>query len=62
MSQQVEIDYWAEGPTDRHVARKLIAAAGAIPGADYSARRGASPGKGYLDARIGAFNAAAQFK
>ena len=59
MSAVVEINYWGEGPTDRAAARKLIYVAGGAPGADYSKRRGASPGKGYLDTRLRAFNAAA---
>lgn len=57
----VSINYWAEGPTDRAVARKLITHAGARPGADYSGRRRAAPGKDYLDKRIGSFNQAAHF-
>ena len=36
MSALVEINYWAEGPTDRAVARKLILQAGGQPGADYA--------------------------
>ena len=55
----VEVSYWAEGPTDRAAARKLITAVGGVPGADYSRRRGSSPGKDYLDANIHRFNAAA---
>ncbi len=57
----VRINYWAEGATDRAVARKLISHVGGEPGNDYSARRGASPGKDYLDRKIASFNAAAQF-
>lgn len=61
MSVSVEVNYWAEGPTDRAAARKLIQLAGGAPGADYSQRRGAAPGKDYLDSRLRAFNAAAKF-
>jgi hypothetical protein len=56
----VRINYWAEGPTDRAVARKLIEAVGGEPGADYSRRRGATPGKAYLDANLLRYNAAAR--
>lgn len=56
----VEFAYWAEGPTDRAVARKLIKLIGAVPGPDYSGRRRASPGRDYLDANVARFNAAAQ--
>lgn len=58
----IEVFYWAEGPTDRAAARRLISAAGAIPGADYSKRTGAAAGKDYLDANIHRFNAAAAHK
>lgn len=60
MSALVEINYWAEGPTDRAVARKLILQAGGQPGADYAQRRGASAGKDYLDKKLLAFNAGAK--
>jgi hypothetical protein len=56
----VRVNYWAEGPTDRAVARKLIDAVGGEPGADYSRRRGATPGKAHLDANLRRYNAAAQ--
>jgi hypothetical protein len=55
----VSISYWAEGPTDRAVARKLIYTAGAVPGPDYGTRRRAAPGKDYLDLNLGRFNRAA---
>lgn len=58
----VRINYWAEGPTDRAAARKLIRAVGAEPGDDYSVRRTASSGKDYPDARLRAFNAAAHWQ
>ena len=61
MSALVEINYWAEGPTDRAAARKLIAIAGGSAGADYSRRRGAASGKDYLDANLGRFNLAARY-
>ena len=57
---RVEFAYWAEGPTDRAAARRLIEAVGAAPGADYSGRRRASPGKDYLDANVARYNAAAR--
>ena len=60
MSQPVEVNYWAEGPTDRAVARKLIAVAKGRPGADYAKRRGSHPGKDYLDSKLRAFNEAAR--
>ena len=56
----VRVNYWAEGPTDRFVARRIIAAAGGEPGDDYSARLRAAPGKDYLDAQLARFNAAAR--
>lgn len=56
----VSVAYWAEGPTDRAAARRLIAAVGAEPGPDYAQRRGAVSGKDYLDRRLSAFNAAAR--
>lgn len=59
MSSRTEVNYWAEGETDRAAARKLISSLGGVPGADYSTRRGASPGKDFLDRRIDAFNKAA---
>ena len=58
---QVRINYWAEGPTDRAAARKLIRHVGCEPGDDYSIRRKASPGKDFLDKRITSFNAAAHY-
>ena len=61
MSVRVEVNYWAEGPTDREVARRLIEQAGGTPGADYARRRGASPGKDYLDKKLVAFNAGARY-
>ena len=61
MSRLVEVNYWAEGPTDRAVARRLIVEAGGVPGPDYSKRRGATPGKDHLDARLPSFNSAARF-
>lgn len=60
MSGLVRFNYWAEGPTDRAAARKLIRAVGGVPGDDYSQRHGASPGKDYLDKRLAAFNASAK--
>lgn len=59
MSPRIEVNYWAEGPTDRAAARKLILTAGGEPGADYSTRRGASPGKDFLETRLPSFNQAA---
>lgn len=61
MSMLAEVNFWAEGPTDRALARRLIREAGGRPGADYAQRRGASPGKDYLDKRLRAFNSAARF-
>lgn len=61
MSALVEVNYAAEGPTDLAVARKLIRLAGGVPGADYSVRQGAAPGKDRLDRRLEAYNAAAQY-
>lgn len=61
MSGPVEVRYWAEGPTDRAMARRLIRAAGGMPGADFAQRRRAAPGKDRLDHRLAAFNAAARF-
>lgn len=58
----VSVNYWAEGPTDRAAARQLIRAAGAVPGYDYSVRSTSSPGKDFLDSKLGAFNAAARFQ
>lgn len=58
---RARIDYWAEGPTDRAAARKLIRHVGGEPGTDYSGRRTAAPGKDYLDRRLSSFNAAAKF-
>ncbi len=55
------INYWAEGPTDRAVARRIIEVSGNEPGDDYSGRRRASPGKDYLDANLSRFNAAARY-
>lgn len=57
----VRVSYWAEGPTDRAAARKLIQVAGAEPGDDYSVRRGAASGKDFLDRRLRAYNAAAKW-
>ncbi|MDX2288686.1 MAG: hypothetical protein NW217_07680 [Hyphomicrobiaceae bacterium] len=57
----VSVNYWAEGPTDRAAARKLIRVVGGEPGADYSIRSGASPGKDFLDARLRAFNEGAKW-
>lgn len=57
----VSVNYWAEGPTDRAAARKLIISAGAQPGADYSLRRGSAPGKDHIDKRLAGFNSAARF-
>jgi hypothetical protein len=56
----VRVNYWAEGPTDRAVARRLIEAVGGEAGADYSRRRGAASGKAHLDANLLRYNAAAQ--
>jgi hypothetical protein len=56
-----EIRYWAEGPTDRAAARKLIVTVGGRPGADYSERRSAASGKDRLDQKLPAFNAAARY-
>jgi hypothetical protein len=56
----VEINYWAEGPTDQAIARRLIRFAGGQPGADFSRRRGKVRGKDYLDGRIAAFNSGAR--
>lgn len=60
MSDRIRVNYWAEGPTDRAAARKIIEFAGGEPGLDYSKRRGATPGKDYLDKKLVAFNSAAQ--
>ena len=57
----VRVNYWAEGPTDRAAARKLIEVVGGEPGDDYSGRRRALSGKDYLDDNLGRYNAAAQY-
>lgn len=59
MLQPTRVLYWAEGPTDRAVARSLIEVSGGQPGPDYSARRGSASGKDRLDSKVPAYNAAA---
>lgn len=59
MSSPVEIAYCGEGPTDAAVARRLILAAGGVPGMDYlTARPGR--GKSSLDGRLAGFNVLAR--
>lgn len=54
--------YWAEGPTDRAIARVLLRAAGAEPGEDFASRRSTHAGKHALRTKIGGLNAAAAFR
>lgn len=58
---QIRVNFWAEGPTDRAAARKIIEAVGGVPGEDYSRCRGAIAGKSYLDTNLPRFNSAARF-
>ncbi|TCZ61280.1 hypothetical protein [Roseicella aquatilis] len=59
MSSRVEIAYCGEGPTDAAVARRLILAAGAVPGYDYLTGR-PGRGKSSIDSRLSGFNVLAR--
>ena len=59
MLSATRVLYWAEGATDRAVARKLIIECGGIPGPDYSTRSNSAPGKDKLDQKLHGFNGAA---
>ena len=54
----VEIDYSGEGTTDAEAARRLILAAGAQPGRDFTQRK-QPRGKEALDKRLQGYNAGA---
>lgn len=56
----VEIDYSGEGTTDAEAARKLILAAGAQPGRDFTQRK-QPRGKEALDKRLPGYNAGAAY-
>ena len=56
----VEIDYSGEGTTDAEAARKMILAAGALPGRDFTQRK-QPHGKAALDKRLRGYNAGAAY-
>lgn len=58
---RVEVAYSGEGATDAAIARRLIVAAGGLPGIDFVSRR-RSHGKNALDRSIQGLNIAAKYR
>jgi hypothetical protein len=60
MSRSIEVDYTGEGRVDAQVARRLILAAGHVPGRDFVSNR-PHKGKDALDLSLKGLNAGAPF-
>lgn len=61
MSPHDEVALCGEGPVDIEVARRLVIAAGGVPGPDLLSRQ-RGRGKAWLDARLPGLNAGAEYR